>query len=355
MNLGITPTNLRSEFFTVGVASALFHQIVLESGIRKSLELDWLTTRTSLSGVHSELDMAQVWFEEDPHGAEAILCSSAHIIRVSLQQDRLHVVLVAENPVALELQLRGVFPEKAIEEGAPFRFWFWDACRNSPSSKVRLLKGPTWGDVSANYTKSVRLQLQALVSDFEPARGGQLLLWNGDPGTGKTHAIKALAREWKEWCSFEYVTDPDALFGHASYLINVMLDHPDDEKWRVLVLEDTGELMRPDARTEMGQGLSRLLNVVDGLIGQGLKTLLLVTTNELLQRLHPAVSRPGRCASQIEFQPLGADEARGWLSARGHERHSGATPTHLSDLFALVDSFVNDRRQSSLPLGFACR
>ena len=41
------------------------------------------------------------------------------------------------------------------------------------------------------------------------------------------------------------------------------------EAWRLLVLEDTGELLTPDAKTVIGQGLSRFLNVVDGLIGQG--------------------------------------------------------------------------------------
>ena len=41
--------------------------------------------------------------------------------------------------------------------------------------------------------------------------------------------------------------------------------------------EDTGELLSADARERSGQGLSRFLNVVDGLIGQGLRVLVLVT------------------------------------------------------------------------------
>src|SRR5438046_8444628 len=87
--------------------------------------------------------------------------------------------------------------------------------------------------------------------------------------------------------------------------------------WRLLVLEDTGELLTPDAKSIIGQGLSRFLNVVDGLIGQGLRVLVLVTTNEELRRLHPAVARPGRCAANIEFTALPADEAAAWLGGRG--------------------------------------
>lgn len=33
------------------------------------------------------------------------------------------------------------------------------------------------------------------------------------------------------------------------------------------------------------------------MVGQGLRVLVLVTTNELLRRLHPAVAQPGRCAA----------------------------------------------------------
>ena len=70
----------------------------------------------------------------------------------------------------------------------------------------------------------------------------------------------------------------------------------DDRLWRLLVMEDTGELLSADARERTGQGLSRFLNVVDGLIGQGLRVIVLVTTNEEIKKVHPAVARPGRCA-----------------------------------------------------------
>ena len=62
-----------------------------------------------------------------------------------------------------------------------------------------------------------------------------------------------------------------------------------------MVLEDTGELLAEDAHTRTGQALSRLLNVTDGVLGQGMNTIVLVSTNEPLGRLHPAIRRAGRC------------------------------------------------------------
>jgi hypothetical protein len=113
--------------------------------------------------------------------------------------------------------------------------------------------------------------------------------------------------------------------------MDVVLEEPDKDNWKLIVLEDTGELLAADAKERTGQGLSRLLNVVDGIIGQGLRVLVLVTTNESLKRLHPAVARPGRCMAKVEFLPFPAEEAARWLDGQGGDAPAGGT---LADLFA---------------------
>jgi len=50
-----------------------------------------------------------------------------------------------------------------------------------------------------------------LASMDEPG-GGSLILWHGPPGTGKSHALRALGREWRGWCSLHYVTDPEVFW-----------------------------------------------------------------------------------------------------------------------------------------------
>jgi hypothetical protein len=109
------------------------------------------------------------------------------------------------------------------------------------------------------------------------------------------------------------------------------------ERWRLLILEDSGELLAADAKERAGQGVSRLLNLVDGLIGQGMRVLVLVTGNEPLRHLHPALSRPGRCASIVEFHPFSEEEeAASWLADRGSMRDSDGGGT-LADLYGALN------------------
>jgi hypothetical protein len=216
---------------------------------------------------------------------------------------------------------------------------FWSLGRHGAREQTRKIDVPRWDEVAGNYPAEVRDRLAGLVGpEFKPGLGGRLLLWHGEPGTGKTYALRALGWEWRSWCDFHYITDPEAFFGSSpTYMLDVLLndesDEDDAERWRLLILEDTGELLAADAKERTGQGLSRLLNVVDGMIGQGLRVLVLVTTNETLRSLHPAVSRPGRCASQIEFTGFTADEAADWLARRGADVESRAGT--LATLYAL--------------------
>jgi hypothetical protein len=131
--------------------------------------------------------------------------------------------------------------------------------------------------------------------------------------------------------------DPEELLGQGgAYMLDVLTwAVADEDRWRLLILEDAGELITADARAITGRALSRLLNVTDGLLGQGTRTMLLITTNEPVGRLHPATRRPGRCLTDIEFTALSRDEANAWLAAHGHERRVEG-PTPLAELFGAV-------------------
>lgn len=257
--------------------------------------------------------------------------------------------------------IREAMPKVKAAKGDAIDVGFWYATPNGPRRTERRIEAPAWDAVQPNYAGETQGALGGLMSGFRPSHGGQIILWQGPAGTGKTYALRALCREWRDWCTAEYVVDPDTMFGSdPSYLMRVLLEREedDDEKWRLLILEDTGELVSPSARTDTGQALSRLLNVADGFLGQGLRVLILITTNEVMEKLHPAVARPGRAASVIRFDALSGRAAEAWRAAHGIATpptlpgfpERGAKAATIAELYAEVEGF--ERREVVRPVGF---
>jgi uncharacterized protein DUF5925 len=352
------------------LVSAVYTATVIERGLRFA-HLDGWTTRAK----SVDFDGERLFTGSTSWNRSELVDAGDAIVQVALQSGYAQVWVAAQTETrAAELmaQLRTLLPAPDPSGRREVTVTFWTYGPHGPQPSWRTIAVPDWASIESNYPGPARTQLDGLMTSFTPAHGGQLVLWHGASGTGKTFALRALAWEWRDWCDVHYVVDPDSFFGqHADYLMHVLLQsetaanwasfgqlgvsqamvvandrvgdgEPDDEggvrrkDWRLLVLEDTGELLQPDAKAVIGQGLARFLNLVDGLIGQGLRILVLVTTNEEIRKLHPAVARPGRCAADIEFTELSEAEADAWLAAHGSSAGAGRART-VAELYARLE------------------
>lgn len=342
------------------VLSGLFTREALSRGAVHFERVGWLTDTERLPDLGTTIaSEVERWSEtrlisEPP--ALALATLSSHGLC------RFHATLAAPDRRALDelsARLRELLPEARPPEDRKVAIHFWAGGDEVAAISKRLAVEP-WAEIEANYAASTREDLGRLMDDFAPGEGGKLLLWHGEPGTGKTYALRTLAWEWRSWCEFHYVIDPEVLLGpNSAYLVRVLLNDQarlgmarerlgktpqGGSRWRLLILEDCGELLAADAKAATGQALSRLLNLTDGLIGEGFKTLILISTNDPLKRMHPAVTREGREAARVGFEKHSRAETREWLRTHGIDDEPDAGMT-LAGLFAAA---AGRRRQRPL-------
>ena len=108
---------------------------------------------------------------------------------------------------------------------------FWSMASYGPKYNSKFLELPTWADITKNYSEVSHDKIQDLM-ELNPSSigdSGKIILLHGPAGTGKTTLIRAIIREWKEWCDVEYIIDPEVILNNSNYLTQVVLGSDSDD------------------------------------------------------------------------------------------------------------------------------
>jgi ATP-dependent 26S proteasome regulatory subunit len=130
-----------------------------------------------------------------------------------------------------------------------------------------------------------------------------IILLHGDPGTGKTSYIKYLTSLIKE---------KDILFIPPSMV--EMLSEPSivpflmDHKNSILIIEDAERVISDREINGSSAGVSNILNLTDGIMGDCLNIQIVATFNMRKEKIDKALLRKGRLIAEHKFENLNLDE-----------------------------------------------
>ena len=204
------------------IAEAIFQARVLERGLPFLHGENWATQASSV-----ELPGERLFVQSMPWGRREIIRVDGALVDVGLFVGQANVAVAAETEDearAVLARLRELLPAPDPSAAQEVTVTFWTYGPHGPQPAWRTISVPAWADIERNYAGETHTGLLRLMEGFRPAHGGQLVLWHGGVGTGKTFALRALAWEWRDWCDIHYIVDPDSFFGqHADYLMHVLL------------------------------------------------------------------------------------------------------------------------------------
>ena len=135
-----------------------------------------------------------------------------------------------------------------------------------------------------------------------------LIILHGNPGSGKSYYIRSLINDHrnKEWVYID-TQDFETLCNNKQYLLSL--------KNSVLVVEDC-EALLSSRNNFYNSYISNLLNITDGLMGDGLCIKIICTFNTNMTNIDSALLRKGRIKIDYDFGELTTDKIKNLCKKR---------------------------------------
>jgi len=200
-------------------------------------------------------------------------------------------------------------------------------------------------DLALNYGEDFMKVHNLIVKRLNNEGDKGIILLHGDPGTGKTTYLKYLTK---------LIVDKDILFIPPS--MAEMLSEPSiipflmDNKNSILLIEDAERVISDRGGNGSPAGVSNILNLTDGILGDCLNIQVIATFNMEREKIDSALLRKGRLIAEHKFEKLKVDESNKLLKHLGKSTTT-TVPLTLADIYN-IDEEEYVVNKSTTKIGF---
>lgn len=161
-----------------------------------------------------------------------------------------------------------------------------------------------------------------------------IVILHGDPGSGKSTYIKYLSRVIKDK---EVLYIPPAMAGALSEpkIIPFLMDKPNS----ILIIEDGEDVLSKREKNKPSAGVSNILNITDGILGDCLKIQIIATFNMEKNQIDEALLRKGRLIAEHQFKKLSVTNTNKLLQHIGSSFKSEKELT-LADIYNIDEKEI---------------
>lgn len=165
-------------------------------------------------------------------------------------------------------------------------------------------------NLELNYGKNFLKVHDVIVNKLNENHGKGIILLHGDPGTGKTSYIKYLTSLIKEK-DILFIPPSMAEMLSEPSIIPFLMEH----KNSILIIEDAERVIGDREGNGSPAGVSNILNLTDGILGDCLSIQIVATFNMKREKIDQALLRKGRLIAEYKFEKLSLTETEKLLKS----------------------------------------
>jgi hypothetical protein len=195
--------------------------------------------------------------------------------------------------------------------------------------------------VRRNYSPEVMESYDFVIKDLNSSTpSGRIVIMEGEPGTGKTHLVRAMLMDVPDGM-FVLVSPDMVTHLGGPELLPLLLSHRHNQNGPIILILEDADRCLVTRQGDNINSIQSLLNLGDGILGSLLDLRIVATTNAKKLEMEQAILRPGRLSRRLEVGSLDLSTARGVFTALCPEAEMpaqllGSKKATLAEVYSLA-------------------